>query len=107
MDLSVYIEPGMLMLIPVLNLTGYFVKNTKKIKSCYIPVILCVLSVILCALKTVSEKTYGDFFELIFKSITQGILTAAAAVFSNQVYKQTKAKGGNDNGSYTTGNKRN
>ncbi|MBQ7646665.1 MAG: phage holin family protein [Clostridia bacterium] len=104
MDLSIYIEPDLLMLIPVLNLTGYWIKNTGKIKSSYIPVILGMLSIVLCLFKALSERKYGNFFEYAFSSATQGILLSAAAVYSNQIYKQT-VKNQTDTGITSKGGK--
>ena len=101
MDLSIYIEPESLMLIPVLNLIGYWIKNTGKIKSNFIPIILSVIGIFLCLLKAISEKKYENIFEYAFSALTQGILVSAAAVYSNQVYRQTKTindKGGKNDG---------
>ena len=90
MDLSVYIDPELMVLVPVLNLTGYWIKNTGKIKSCYIPLILSIIGIMLCLFKTMGETAYNNFFEYIFAAFTKGIIIAAAAVYSNQIYKQTK-----------------
>lgn len=88
-NLSVYMEPELLLLVPVLNLIGYWIKNTGKIKSSYIPVILGLAGMILCLFKSAGESKYGNFFEYAFSAVTQGILISSAAVYSNQVYKQT------------------
>ena len=84
MDFSIYIEPDLLMLIPVLNLTGYWIKNTGIFKSSYIPVILGIISITLCLFRSIGTGKYGNFFEYAFSAVTQGILVSAAAVYSNQ-----------------------
>ena len=95
MDLSVYLEPELLILVPVLNLIGYWIKNTGKIKSCYIPLLLSITGITMCLFKAISGRMFDNYFEYIFASFTKGVITAAAAVYSNQIYKQIK--GGNEN----------
>ena len=96
MDISVYLDPGSMVLIPVLNLIGYWIKNTGKVKSNFIPLILGAAGIILCAVRSAGEQEPKNVYEYVFSAFTQGILVASAAVYSNQIYKQTKSGGQNN-----------
>jgi len=68
-------------LIPVLYVIGVFLKKIPKLADWLIPWILLGLGMI------------GGFFlaGMNVHGILQGILAAGASVFTNQLYKQTKA----------------
>lgn len=76
-----YIQPELVILIPVLYLIGMGLKKAKVIPDKYIPIILGVVGVLL------SIAFNG---ESIFTAITQGILCAGASTYANQIYKQIK-----------------
>lgn len=78
-----YIQPELLVLIPVLYLIGFAIKKTALISNRFIPLILGVVGVVLCA---VYELTTGQFN--LFAAITQGVLCAGASTYANQLYKQ-------------------
>ena len=89
-----FIKPELLILIPVLYLVGMGIKKS-EMKDKYIPLILGCAAVILSALyvfATCDAHNFKDICLIIFTSITQGILTAGASVYFNQLYKQSKKK---------------
>jgi hypothetical protein len=98
-ELTQYVNPELLILIPVLYIIGKFIKGS-KIADWKIPFILGVLGIILAALWVFSTATISglqDVLTALFSVITQGVLTAAAAVYANEILKQYRegAKGQN------------
>lgn len=82
-----YIQPELLILVPVLYLIGESLKKSKIIPSKYIPIYLGVIGILLSLLYMISE--YGEAsIKMAFSAITQGILCAGASVYANQIYKQ-------------------
>lgn len=90
MDYSSYINAELLILVPVLYALGAALKKSEKIKDNYIPLILTIIGIALCSLYVLS--TEGVTGVGIFTAIVQGVLVAAAAVYANQVIKQTTSK---------------
>lgn len=82
-----YIQPELLILIPVLYLVGYALKKTTIISDKFIPVILGVVGTVLAVCYGL---TAGQFN--LFAAITQGILCAGASTYANQIYKQLVTK---------------
>lgn len=81
MELMNYVVENALILIPVLNVIGTLIKNTPKIKSGYIPLILLVLGI-------------GGAIGLMgwsMQSVVQGVLVAGASVYGHQCVKEGKA----------------
>lgn len=92
MNIQDYIKPELLILIPVLNLIGIAVKNS-KIQDKLIPLILGICGILLASLYVfATEPTQGARAVAIalFVGITQGILAAGAGVYINQIIKQHK-----------------
>lgn len=90
MNWQEFIKPELLILIPVLYFIGIAIKKS-PIKDVLIPYILGGAGVTLTFIYIMaSEPVHGTqaVFTAIFTSITQGILCAAASVYSNQLYKQ-------------------
>ena len=78
MDLMSYLIDEALVLIPVLIILGWIIKDLSPITNKYIPVILLVFGI-------------GGAIALMgisVDSVIQGILVAGAAVYGNQIYKQ-------------------
>lgn len=88
MDFTSYIAPELLVLVPVLYGLGAAAKQTNKIKDNYIPLILTVIGVALSCLYVFG--TDGITALSAFTAIIQGVLVASAAVYSNQLIKQSK-----------------
>lgn len=92
MDVMNFIKPELLILVPVLYTIGLGIKKS-KVTDKYIPLILGVVSIFLSTLWVISTsdiKNWQDAVYAVFISITQGILTAGASVYVNQLYIQSK-----------------
>lgn len=92
MNVMNYIKPELLILIPVLYTIGIGIKKS-KVSDNYIPLILGAVSIILSTMWVISTseiKNWQDAVYAVFISITQGILTAGASVYVNQLYIQSK-----------------
>lgn len=99
MDMSAvnqYINPNLLILVPVLYIVGMAVRSSLNIDNKHIPLILGIISVVLCLsylFATTEVAEAADVFSLIFAGVTQGILIAGTSVYANQLYKQNTTKG--------------
>ena len=87
MDYASYIKPELTIVIAMLYVLGLFIKQTKKINDKYIPLTLGIVGVILCFIYVVSVEGFTGIGT--FTSLTQGILCAGAAVYVNQLIKQS------------------
>ena len=95
-----YIEPELIILIPVLFAIGYAIRKNEKIDSRNIPLVLGLIGVILAALWVVSNMstfTMQGVLIAVFTAIVQGILVAAVAVYANELIKQQKSKNDRSN----------
>lgn len=79
MDFTQYISQNALILVPVLYIIGMIIKNTEQIKDKYIPVILLIIGIL---------GAIG-IMGISLNSVIQGILVTGAAVYTNQLIKQT------------------
>ena len=97
MEFTNFIDPALLVLIPVLLVLGKIIKDyLGGVDSRYIPLILGVLGVLLAilwVLPTSLVSTWQDVMLAAFTAFVQGILCAGAAVYGNQIYKQLGEKG--------------
>lgn len=85
-NLNDYIKPELLVLVPVLYILGLFIKQSESIKDKYIPSILGIVGIILSAMYVSTCETMS--IACLFTSITQGILVAGVAVYTDQLVKQ-------------------
>lgn len=95
-QITEYVEPELLILVPVLYILGMIIKHTEAIDNKYIPVILGIVGIILCAFyvcATGDLSTGSGIVLAIFTSIVQGLLVAGMAVYVNQLIKQGTTKG--------------
>lgn len=81
-DLTIYIMEEALIIIPVLLIFGKLLKEINKFPDWVIPWVLLVISVVV---------TLG-FFGISWANFIQAILLTGAAVYTNQLYKQTVVK---------------
>ena len=81
MEFLNYVTDNRLILIPVLYIIGYIIKNTNLIKNKYIPLILLGVGIIL------SIAMGGN---IIIDNIIQGILVTGATVLSDQIIIQSR-----------------
>ena len=94
MDLNEFIKPELLILIPVLYVVGIGLKKS-KLSDTLIPLILGGIAIVLSAawvIATSNISTLKDAAYAFFISVTQGILSAGASVYVNQLYVQSKKK---------------
>lgn len=88
-----YINPELLVLVPVLLLAGAGFKHTQAIADKWIPLLLGVAGVALSLIWVIANGTYNgpqDVLLAAFTAICQGILVAGAAVYAHQLGKQTR-----------------
>lgn len=90
MEYMEFIKAEFLAFVPALYVIGMFIKNTDKIKDKYIPLILSGISVVLCC--GYSTVVNGLSATNMITAFVQGILCTAAAVYTNQLIKQTTQK---------------
>lgn len=91
--LKEYIKPELLVVVVVLYFVGAGLKNTELVKDKFIPMILGVVGVIISAIYIIATSSingYQEVLTVIFTAIVQGILVAGAAVYVNQLIKQSE-----------------
>ena len=94
MNFEEFIKPELLILIPVLYIVGIGLKKS-KLSDTLIPLVLGGIAIILSAawvIATSDISTLKDVAYALFISVTQGILSAGASVYVNQLYVQSKKK---------------
>ena len=94
MSIESFIKPELLILIPVLYIIGMAFKKS-KMPDRFIPKALGIIAIFLSALwilSTSNISTLKDVYCAFFVSITQGVLSAGASVYANQIYIQSKKK---------------
>ena len=94
MELKEFIKPELLILIPVLYVVGIGLKKS-RLSDTLIPLILGGIAIVLSAawvIATSDISTLKDVAYALFISVTQGILSAGASVYVNQLYVQSKKK---------------
>lgn len=92
MNYEEFIKPELLILIPVLYFIGIAIKKS-AIKDNYIPLILGGIAIVLSGIYLfATDEIMGAqaIATAIFTAITQGILCAAASVYTNQIIKQAQ-----------------
>lgn len=92
MNYQEFIKPELLVLIPVLYFIGMAIKKS-AIRDSWIPLILGGTGILLAGIYLFAvEEINGTqaVATAIFTAITQGILCAAASVYTNQLIKQAQ-----------------
>lgn len=80
MDFIKFVPSDLLILIPALYIVGMFIKSTPKVINWTIPWILLILGICGAALL---QRNFS------INQIIEGIICAGAAVYANQLIKQT------------------
>lgn len=88
MDFQTYIKPELLVLVPVLYVIGMILKKTKRVDDRMIPAILGEIGMVLAMLWAISMEGLSGIG--VFTGLTQGILCAGMAVYTNQLVKQSR-----------------
>ena len=92
MNFEEFIKPELLILIPVLYIIGIGLKKS-KLPDTHIPITLGIISISLSVVWVIATSdifTFKDAAYAIFVSVTQGILSAGASVYFNQIHVQSK-----------------
>jgi hypothetical protein len=87
MDFMELIKVELCVLVAALYGLGLMLKQTKKIKDKYIPLILGGAGIVLSCLYVFSTEGFTGLST--FNGIVQGVICAAAAVYTNQLIKQS------------------
>ena len=87
MDITAYIQPELLILVPVLYLVGEGIKRSNT-KDEVIPLVNGLLGMMLACLYCFATRDGGDVAMCLFTGIVQGILCAAAATYAYELQKQ-------------------
>ncbi len=101
MEYTEYISAELYVLIPILYVIGAVIKNS-RISDWKIPFILGGVGICLAALWIFSSNPISgtqQVLSMIFASITQGVLCAAAGVYTDNLYRQLKEKNNEQNSS--------
>ena len=91
MEMMDFVNPDLLILVPVLYLIGAAIKHVNCIRDELIPCLLGILGVALTLLWQLTYTTPMDVQAIamfVFTGIVQGLLVAGAAVYGNQIAKQ-------------------
>ena len=92
MDITSYIEPELLITVPVLYALGAMIKRS-ELANRLIPLILGGMGIVLATVYSfsVSEASGAkEVLGLLFAGVTQGLLCASASVYANNIIKQMK-----------------
>lgn len=94
-----YIKPELLVLIPVLYFIGMGLKKCQWLSDKMIPIALGIVGILLASIYVVATTagTWNEWYDVMiacFTAIVQGILVAGCSTFFNQIYKQIS--GGED-----------
>lgn len=95
MDITNYIMPELLLIVPVLWVIGKLLKEADFIRDKLIPLILGGVGILLAVCWVVGVTNHFSV-TVVFTAVTQGILCAGASVYGNQIFKQLRKK---ENGS--------
>lgn len=92
MNYQEFIKPELLVLIPVLYFIGMAIKKS-AINDTLIPFILGVVGVLMSGIYLFASTEINGTQAVataVFTAITQGVLVAAASVYTNQILKQSQ-----------------
>ncbi len=89
MNMTEYIYPELLFLIPFLNFFGWWMKHKTELPNKYIPLILGITSIVLCICYIASAFDM-ELQKTLCSGVVQGIFMASTAVYANQITKTTK-----------------
>ena len=89
MDVSQYIQPELLILVPVLYLVGEGIKRSRTPDE-VIPLVNGLLGMMLATLYCFATRGDGSVAMTLFTGIVQGILCAAAATYLYEAQKDVR-----------------
>ncbi len=85
------VNPELLILVPVLNAVGTMLKKS-RFPNDGIPLCLGLIGIALCCLHGYATAPIQSWSLFFYQNITQGLLIAAASVYSHQIYCQSSKK---------------
>lgn len=88
-----YIDPAILVLVPVLYCIGAVLKTMKSFADKHIPLVLGLCGAFFASLWVFGTSDISgvqNMFKATFTAIAQGILCAGCSVYVNQIWKQEK-----------------
>lgn len=88
MDLDSYILGDCLIVIPVLNLLGMFLKRVPFVPDWSIPFILLAIGIGIC----MGIAAFGEYDRTLLDGAIQGVLVTGAAVLAHQSGRQLKKR---------------
>ena len=91
-----YINPELLVLVPFLYVLGMFLKSSKSVSDNLIPAILGgagVGTAVVWVLASTVPVGAAAVALAVVTAVVQGILCAGAAVYTNQIVKQSGKEG--------------
>lgn len=91
MDFMQFIDPTLLVIVPVLWIIGKIIKDTTSLNNKHIPLALGLCGVGMALARvfaTVAVVDWQSGVMAAFTAFVQGILCAGLAVYGNQVLKQ-------------------
>lgn len=94
-NLIAMIKPELLIVAVVLYFIGWGLKKIKSLKDNFIPLILGAIGIVACCVYIGIVE--GFSWDVLPVGIVQGILCAAASTYVNQVIKQMRKLGVNEN----------
>lgn len=88
MDYAEYVQPELLVLVPILYLIGEAVKRSELLDTKYLPLLLGLLGINFALLYEFANHGLSE--GSLWTGLIQGVLVAGCAVYANQIYKQSK-----------------
>lgn len=88
MEITEFVQAELLCAIPALYALGMMFKKSGYVKDKHIPLLLGAFGIGLCVTYCIGMN--GFCAEAFFTGIVQGILVAAASVYSNQIVRQAQ-----------------
>ena len=92
-QITEYIKPELLVLIPVIYFIGIGLKKCSWLTDRMIPIVLGIIGILLSSIYVMATsaptwKNWYDIMIAVFTAIVQGVLVAGCSTFINQIYKQ-------------------
>lgn len=94
-DMTTWVQPKLLILVPVLNAVAWMLKRRGRVPDNLIPTLLGLLGIVLACCYQAAASPLLDsqgWMEVLFEGVTQGLLCAASAVYLYQIYHQQRKK---------------
>lgn len=89
MDMTEYIYPELLFIIPFLNVLGWWIKHKTVVENKFIPLILGGFAIAL-SVAYIHFSMGTELFESVGAGVVQGVFIASTAVYANQLTKTVK-----------------